>query len=93
MTRRRVALLVGGLATALASLGGAHALLIRSGAACPVRPPSAEALERQRQEALPGLRGVASSPSTEAFGFELGKTTRAAFVGASAAREIGRAHV
>ena len=86
MTRRRVALVVGALAAALGSLGGAHALLIRSGAACPVRPPSAEALEHQRQEALAGLRGVAASPSTEAFGFELGKTARAAFVGASAAR-------
>lgn len=82
MSRRWLLLIAGGLAC----LGGAHALLIRAGAACPMTPPSAEALERQRQQALPALRGRAASPSTEAFGFELGKTTRAAFEAASAAR-------
>ncbi len=65
---------------------GAHFLIVRSGAACPMRPPSTEALERQRQDALPALRGVAVSPSKDAFGFELGVTTRSSFLATSAAR-------
>lgn len=50
------------------------------------RGPSAEAMERQRQGALPGLRGEGASPSSDAFGFELGVTVRAAFVEDGAAR-------
>lgn len=72
-------------ALALVASVGAHAVLVRSGAACPMRPPSAEALEDQRQHALPALRGEAASPSMEAFGFALGVTTRASFMATRAA--------
>jgi len=84
VTRRRLVVL-GSVLGLVVSLAGAHGLLVRSGAACPVRAPSAATLEAQRLQALPGLRGEAASPSTEAFGFALGVTTRASFVAARVA--------
>ena len=74
-----------GLIAALGG-GGAHFMLVRSGAACPMRAPSTETLERQRQNALPALRGTVGSPSKDAFGFQLGVTTRSSFVATSVAR-------
>ena len=79
MTRRALAILASALGVIVAC-AGVHALLLRSGAACPMRAPSPVALEEQRQRALPALRGESASPSTEAFGFRLGVTTRAVFV-------------
>lgn len=89
MMRVRLVTLARGAAALgmIAALGSAaHLLLVRSGAACPMRAPSNEALESQRQIAMPALRGQAVSPSNDAFGFELGTTSRASFVAASVER-------
>jgi hypothetical protein len=82
--KRRTALLGGAALGMLALASGAHALLVRSGAACPLDAPSTEALEKQRQRALPALRGQGMAPSGEAFGFALGVTTRPSFLATSA---------
>ena len=75
-----------GLVAAVAVLASvAHVALVRSGAACPMRAPSTAALEGQRQSAMPPLRGADQSPSSDAFGFELGVTTRSSFLEASRA--------
>lgn len=86
MKRQRLVATASVAAAILAVLGGAHVLLVASGGACPVRAPTAEALERQRRQALPELRGEGTSPSSDAFGFELGVTVRASFVAATVAR-------
>lgn len=88
MRVRRVTLAWGAAALGLiAGLGcAAHLVLVRSGAACPMRAPSTDALETQRQTAMPALRGEAASPSNDAFGFELGVTDRASFVARSIER-------
>lgn len=79
MTRRRLVVLLGSALAVVGSLAAAHGLLVRSGAACP-RATSAVALEAQRQEALPRLRGEVAAPSKEALGFVLGVATRTSFV-------------
>ena len=82
MNRKRLMLAAG---AAMVAVSGAHVALVHSGASCPMgRPPTPAALETQRQRALPELRGSGASPSTEAFGFPLGTTTRDAFVKTSA---------
>ena len=80
MTRRRLTVVLGSAALAVVgSLAAAHGLLVRSGATCP-RAPSVVALEEQRQQALPKLRGEAAAPSKEALGFVLGVATRTSLV-------------
>ena len=74
-------MMAGGVAVVLAA-SAVHAVLVRSGAACPVLSPSSADLVAQRIKAMGDLRGVVRALSTDAFGFALGVTSRASFVSA-----------